>query len=248
MFKALLTASAIFLAINLPAMAQYMAPGTTTRHKVANSAPFAGTYLAPGNFALRQQGLSKLPQTRLDSFVEEARSEKEHIYGDEGIDGPPPYEGFNVVHRINNGIFDERDTGLTTGHGSYMPDAWGDDEFIAPPGEWSQSGANGGDRHCSGGAGSQAGGTSGGQGGNGGQGGSGGQGGNQNVVPPYEIGANWAPVVNTHNGQIMGWMAPGETYQQFFSGQSGHLLPGWEAEGQYILENQLGGMPSSPWG
>jgi len=38
----------------------------------------------------------------------------------------------------------QRDAGLTTGHGSYMPSAWGADEFIAPPGEWSQSGSNNG--------------------------------------------------------------------------------------------------------
>jgi len=28
-----------------------------------------------------------------------------------------------------------------------MPDAWGADEFIAPPGEWSRSGANGGNQN-----------------------------------------------------------------------------------------------------
>src|ERR1700716_3034656 len=87
-----------------------------------------------------------LPPCTMDSFVHEAAGEVEHIYGDEGTTGPPPYMGFNTVHRINNGIFDIRDKGLTTGHGSYLPDAWGADEFIAPPGEWSQSGANNGNR------------------------------------------------------------------------------------------------------
>lgn len=90
---------------------------------------------------------NSLPPTRLDSFVLNAGGHAEHIYGDEGADGIPPYFGFNTVHRINTGIVGDRDAGLTTGHGSYMPDAFGADEFIAPPGEWSQSGANGGNHN-----------------------------------------------------------------------------------------------------
>lgn len=173
-----------------------------------------------------------LPPCTTDSFVHEAAGEAEHIYGDEGTTSIPPYMGFSKVHRIDNGIFDRRDRGLTTGHGSYLPDAWGADEFLSPPGEWSQSGANNGNRMGNG-AGSLPGGSGGGAGG----------GNNQAPVrPPYQIGPNWIAVQNTHNGQIMGWMAPGETLQQFFSGQSGHLLPGNEAEGRYILENQLNGM------
>jgi hypothetical protein len=85
-----------------------------------------------------------LPATSMDSFVYEAKDQAEHIYGDEGTDGLPPYLGFDHVHRINNGISGQRDAGLTTGHGSYLPSAWGADEFIAPPGEMSQSGTNGG--------------------------------------------------------------------------------------------------------
>ena len=81
---------------------------------------------------------------RLDGFAREAKGHAEHIYGDEGTNGIPPYFGFSHPHRINTGINDDRDAGLTTGHGSYMPEAWGADEFIAPPGEWSNSGANGG--------------------------------------------------------------------------------------------------------
>lgn len=173
-----------------------------------------------------------LPPCTTDSFVHEAAGEAEHIYGDEGTTSIPPYFGFNTVHRINNGIFNIRDKGLTTGHGSYLPDAWGADEFLAPPGEWSQSGANGGNRQTNGVD-------------NGGGGGSnGGNGAPAPVKPPYQIGPDWIAVNNTHNGQIMGWMAPGETFQQFFSGQSGHLLAGYEAEGQYILQNQLGDMTS----
>lgn len=84
----------------------------------------------------------------------------------------------------------------------------------------------------------------------GGAGGAGstGAGGSAPVVPPYQIGPDWIAVQNSHNGQIMGWMAPGETYQQFFSGASGHLLPGADnaAEAQYILKNQLAGLGPAP--
>jgi hypothetical protein len=85
-----------------------------------------------------------LPPTNLDSFVRQAQSAAEFIYGDEGVYTPPPYSGFSKASRINAGIFDTRDAGLTTGHGTKMPDAWGADEFIMPPnGEWSLSGARG---------------------------------------------------------------------------------------------------------
>lgn len=62
------------------------------------------------------------------------------------------------------------------------------------------------------------------------------------VVLPYTPGPDWAPVFNSHSGDLMGYMAPGETLQQFFSGQSGHILPAQAAEGLWILQNQLGGM------
>lgn len=82
-----------------------------------------------------------LPPTRLDSFVHEAAGNAELIYGDEGAEGLPPYESFTYDHRINNGIYGERDSGLTTGHGSQMPSAWGNDEFLGA--EWSKSGSSG---------------------------------------------------------------------------------------------------------
>jgi hypothetical protein len=82
-----------------------------------------------------------LPPTVMDSFVWEAKEHKELIYGDEGIDGPPPFELFSKPHRINTGILDTRDAGLTTGHGDLMPDATGRDEFLGQ--EWSLSGARG---------------------------------------------------------------------------------------------------------
>lgn len=184
---------------------------------------------------------SMLPKTELDSFVYQAlkSGHAEHIYGDEGTYGPPPQMGFNIKHRINIGITGACDEGLTTGHGAYLPDAWGSDEFLRAPGAWSLSGVNHGDHHYNGVDGNDYSPASEGNPWGDNDGGHGTAGGTAPVKPPYQIGANWAAVQNTHNGQIMGWMAPGETFEDFFSGRSGHLLPGWEAEGKYILENQL---------
>jgi hypothetical protein len=81
-----------------------------------------------------------LPPTSMDSFVLNAGAQAELIYGDEGVTDPPPYDDFTKEHRINAGIFGVRDLGLTTGHGSFMPDAWGADEFIGN--EWDRTGAN----------------------------------------------------------------------------------------------------------
>jgi len=80
-----------------------------------------------------------LPPTQLDSFVLNAGVFAEHIYGDESTSfQPPPYDHFTEAHRINTGIRGERNVGLTTGHGSYMPSAVGHDEFLGN--EWNQSG------------------------------------------------------------------------------------------------------------
>lgn len=84
---------------------------------------------------------NRLPPVVMDSFVKQAAGQAELIYGDESHDGPPPYELFTADHRINAGIFHQRDAGLTTGHGSLLPDAWGKDEFLGQ--EWSVSGSNG---------------------------------------------------------------------------------------------------------
>lgn len=89
-------------------------------------------------------GRGGLPPTRMDSFVFNAGGRANQIYGDEGADSLPPYEEFTREHRINEGIVADRDVGLTTGHGSYLPDAWGNDEFLGA--EWSQSGSNYGNR------------------------------------------------------------------------------------------------------
>lgn len=76
-----------------------------------------------------------LPPCQLDSFVADAGGAAEMIYGDEGSDGPPPLDGFGKGSRINSGI---TSPGLTTGHGSMMPDAWGGDEWTGN--EWDMSG------------------------------------------------------------------------------------------------------------
>jgi hypothetical protein len=91
-------------------------------------------------------GRSSLPPTVMDSFVANAVQAKrgDAIYGDESQgENPPPFMGFTADHRINAGITGAQDAGLTTGHGSRLPDAWGRDEFIGGQ-EWSQGGPNNG--------------------------------------------------------------------------------------------------------
>ncbi len=86
-----------------------------------------------------------LPATTMDSFVANAvrAGRGDEIYGDEGVGAAPPpfYKGFTANHRINAGIVGQQDAGLTTGHGSYLPDAWGRDEYLGGQ-EWSRSGQN----------------------------------------------------------------------------------------------------------
>lgn len=85
----------------------------------------------------RNRSRRQLPPVQMDSFVDQAGGAAELIYGDEGADGLPPYFGFNASHRIDNGIQGIRDQGLTTGHGSLMPSAWGGDEYIGA--EWADT-------------------------------------------------------------------------------------------------------------
>lgn len=91
--------------------------------------------------AAAPQWRNGLPPTSMDSFVREAKENADAIYGDEGTTSRPPFFGFEKCSRINAGIMDDRDRGLTTGHGSYLPDATGRDEFLGA--EWSQSGTRG---------------------------------------------------------------------------------------------------------
>jgi hypothetical protein len=104
--------------------------------QVAQAAALAAQAAAAAS--ARPQMYNGLPPTSLDSFVSNAGGSAELIYGDEGTDGLPPYYGFDPSHRINAGI---TSSGLTTGHGSYLPDAWGGDEFTGN--EWSMSGSGG---------------------------------------------------------------------------------------------------------
>lgn len=98
-----------------------------------------GTRMTPANPYLSINGFrNNLPPTRFDSFVRNAGAHAEHIYGDENN----VYQCFSEAHRINTGISGDRDAGLTTGHGSILPDAWGRDEFSDKP-ESSQSGRRG---------------------------------------------------------------------------------------------------------
>lgn len=87
-----------------------------------SSAPYQGTYTAPGNLALMQMRRSTLPPTRLSSFVRDSGM-NDAIYGDEGACGLPPYFGFHDGHRIERGL--SGSGGLTTGHRSDAPSAWG---------------------------------------------------------------------------------------------------------------------------
>lgn len=79
-------------------------------------------------------GYNRLPPTIVDSFVRSAGASADLIYGDEGTDGPPPYSQFTQIHRIESGIYGDTSKGLTTGHRSKLPSAWGADEFLGA--EW----------------------------------------------------------------------------------------------------------------
>jgi hypothetical protein len=93
------------------------------------------TRMAPTMLGGLASGGRGLPKTTLDSFVYDAMGSAEAIYGDEGAEGLPPYFGFTQEHRIARGI---NSGGLTTNHGSYLPNAWGGDEWTGA--EFSNSG------------------------------------------------------------------------------------------------------------
>lgn len=104
---------------DLPGTPGFAGPGGISG--ASTSAPFVGTFTAPGNMALKQIGRKTLPPTRLESFVRNSGF-NDRIYGDEGEDGLPPYFGFDSSHRIERGINMPE---LTTGHKSDAPSAWG---------------------------------------------------------------------------------------------------------------------------
>lgn len=91
-------------------------PRTTGRQGVA---------MAPARTAILDRTFGRLmvlPPTSTDSFVLNSAGNADLIYGDEGYDGPPPFYGFDESHRIERGIYNP---GLTTGHRSALPEAWG---------------------------------------------------------------------------------------------------------------------------
>lgn len=85
------------------------------------------------------RGRNGLPAVSMDSFVKNAGAYAEQIYGDEGAEGLPQIEKFLPENRINFGIVGDRASGLTTGHGSVLPNAWGADDKTGGT-EWSMSG------------------------------------------------------------------------------------------------------------
>ena len=76
-----------------------------------------------------------LPPTILDSFVQQAGGEANNIYGDEGSTSYPSASNFGY---ISSGFHGQTKQGLTTGHGSRLPSAWGHDG-VHGAGEWSDS-------------------------------------------------------------------------------------------------------------
>lgn len=113
-------------------------PGLPLPHQSV-ATTMVGTRMTQENPYLSKRGFrNNLPPTSFDSFVRNAGAHAEHIYGDENI----VYDCFTEAHRINTGIVGNRDDGLTTGHGSVLPDAWGRDEFSGDA-ESSQSGRRG---------------------------------------------------------------------------------------------------------
>jgi hypothetical protein len=157
MYKHLSISLILSAALTLPAMAQGQGPlpqnfmpglSSVSNGQMPSVGGILQSILNPyGNSGGMRNGL---PQTSMDSFVYEAKGQADAIYGDEGDVGLPPYDEYTKEHRINAGIFDRRNAGLTTGHGSYLPDATGGDEWVDGP-EWSQSGANGGNGNVPGG-------------------------------------------------------------------------------------------------
>jgi hypothetical protein len=92
--------------------------------QAATGMPIVGTYIAPTNLALRNQGWFVLPPTNLDSFVAQSGYDF-NIYGDEGEDDIPPLFVFSEEKRIERGIERSNNSTLTTGHRSDAPEAWG---------------------------------------------------------------------------------------------------------------------------
>ncbi len=151
MLKSAITALTLIALAACPVLAQDT--GAQLRYSAPTTGSLGPTYRTGTNAPMLPRASSAgmapvfgtaggLPPTTLDSFVQQAGGQAFYIYGDEGTDGPPPLNGFEPQNRINAGIQADS-AGLTTGHGSLLPSAWGKDEFIGGP-EMSMSGSGGG--------------------------------------------------------------------------------------------------------
>ncbi len=263
----------------LPANAQSLidsiVPGQVVSQAVYNMLPpnlralvrVAGAGSGGGDIHRNARGL---PYATLDSFVHQAGGRREEIYGDEGVNGLPPIDGFNPQNRINSGIFGYRNAGLTTGHGSILPAAWGGDEVVHGT-EWVRTGDQGGNQlpyyvpvnplTAGGilnsvttglGVGTER---------------------PSEMAPvpiadpsinydrnapdfirnygmwatavvPYAVTPDMRPVQNTETNQLMGWIAPGDSVSDFLSGRTGRLLPSQQAAASAML-NKLSGQQTT---
>jgi len=263
--------------IGQPAQAQSfldsIVPGQVVSQAVYNMLPAnlrALVRVAGGNGNSNPNLNSRgLPYATLDSFVHQAGGRREEIYGDEGVNGLPPIDGFNAQNRIDYGILGTRNAGLTTGHGSIMPAAWGWAD--GTNNEWALSGDKSGNQMplyvpqnqlTAGGILNSV--TTG-----------LGVGTERpgemapvriadpsinydrnapdfirnfgmwaTAVVPYAVTPDMRPVQNNETNELMGWIAPGESVSDFLSGRTGRLLPSQRTAAAGML-SQLNGQQST---
>jgi hypothetical protein len=222
---------------------------------------------------------ANLPPVNLDSFVQQAGGMAQMIYGDEGDVDIPPLDSFTKASRINAGITGINSAGLTTGHGSFLPDAWGGDEKTGN--EWDMAGQSmnplynieatllnatqaaqaAAARSTLPLAGAALGAVANTAANSAGSTASNitstadvngtpllsymanppawvsafGQWATQTV--PYAVTEGMKPVQDSQNGQLMGWMAPGDSLSTFLSGSTGRLLPSETGAAASMLQN-----------
>lgn len=106
---------------------RYVFTSTSTSKMLTVTVLALTTTISTVDAALAQTATVRngLPPTCMDSFDQQAGEYAELIYGDESSTAGPPYMLFTRSHRINTGIPDIRDQGLTIVHGSWLPSAWG---------------------------------------------------------------------------------------------------------------------------
>jgi hypothetical protein len=110
----------------------FEAPGNLPVHRIANPTmtqtpsglPMTRWTILDKTHA--NQPVSALEPTYIDSLVHQAGGLATQIYDDEGRENRPPFMGFDPQHYIGTGISASQDnSGLTTGHQSSLPSAWG---------------------------------------------------------------------------------------------------------------------------